>query len=503
VILLGNGVTNAIVSDDGVEYVTVDYECLSASDTITVNGECTPVRTGTSSGCGIYEGTLVAGQNWKLCHESINTYGYTGFGVYTAGSTNVTMCGGMSLHGNPIHDPNVDPDFGDYFYFRWTNPTDRFLIDGGTAGIDVNFGGHTIIEGQGASVTVRNVRMNNLWAGNVSGFSGEDGNRAAVFGSHNAQDWSVYDVLVNRTGKALDSQYQESFKCEGQRTGIFNSVFRNPIDYFVLGSSIDSASYSEDCHVAHSVFQNGGPLALIEDYCGDDAGIRTVHGHKWTNNVALNVAQDGKFYPSYEDALFVIFDRCEGSTSYPPDQILEVNGLAVEDSNCSRLGVYILSEGFYTIAQLEAAYPSIIDGYVCSSDLDLDNKPANATDLTLSNMVTAYTAVGASELTDTGSVLTTTNGAGTSSTSLAVHDACWFPDPVWGTPGRGSLSGGFQVNLEGVGNVTITAKTMTGTLGSSTACRGTLTLSAAATWANGADVQFTFSGVAADIGITH
>ena len=307
-------------------------------------------------------------------------------------------------------------------------------------------------------------------------------------------------MLVNRTGKAPDSTYQESFKCEGQRTGIFDSVFRNPHAYFMLASSGGHSTYAEDCHVSHTVFDNGGPIAVIEDYCDGFEGDRRVHGYKFKNIVAKNVAR--AWNPNYPSLLFVIFDRC--GDSYPPTaEVLEVDGLSVQDADCSRLGVYIESVGVIKMADALDRYPDMFKNYTCSSDLDLDNAPANGTNLTLDNMLAAYTPVSDTESVDQGVALTTANGAGRSSTTLSVHDGCYFPDPVWGTPGRGQSSGGYKVNIEGVGDVAITAKRVTGTPGTATACRTDFTISPASTWANGADVNFPFSGAAPDRGLTH
>ena len=476
--------------DRGTAFVNVNYNCPTAH-TISVDGECTAVRDGPATGCRINRGTQVSGQDLKLCFDHANTYGYPGFNIDNASANRVAFCGNMGTHGTPVLRGD---DTGDTLYFNQA-ATGRFLVDGtlNRAGsIDLNMGGHAVLEGQGGTVTVRNVRFNNDWS-TVAGFSRPDGNRAAIFNSRAGVDWVVGpNVLINRTGKGADSRYQESFKCEGQRTAIFDSVFRNTHAYFMLAASISTSSYAEDCFLSHSVFDNGGAIAVIEDYCDELAGRRRAHGYKLFNNIAKNVAKP--WNPTFANALFVIQRRCRDS--YPmTSALLEVNGLTVQDANCERLGVYVYpSPGFVPMAAAMSRWPDMFKNYTCSSDINLDNAPADGTDLTLHNMKAAYTPIEDSLSIDRGVALTTANGAGTSSTSLSVHNGCGFDNPAWGP---------FQIHIEGAGNVTVTAITALGAPGSATACRKTYSISPAATWVDGAAVNFPFTGSGPDRGLTH
>jgi hypothetical protein len=184
--------------------------------------------------------------------------------------------------------------------------------------------------------------------------------------------------------------------------------------------------------------------------------------------------------------------------------VIQMHNITVQDS--SRDGDDFLIEIFgggisesRSVNWWVSNHPANFSNWTFTADANLDNAPAQGTLVAVGADIQAlYLPVSDSLSVNQGKHLTTATSAGTGSTSLPVADGTWFPDPTPGASGFGYFSGGIQVHLGGVGNVTYTAISRS----AYPSVAATLTLSSAQTWSNGANVNLPiFSGTVPNRGV--
>jgi hypothetical protein len=456
-------------------------------------------------------GGRLAGSNNVVVLKQTRTAGWVGLEQITNATRNKLVVE-FDQHGsaywiNPGDDGDLgtgDDEIEDYGDSMWTDqsqdPSWNLLIDGGSDGIEWNRGGHgaSLI---GGKLLLRGMMADGRW-GSIATFEPLDGNRTNAV-SRQSQDSHIHDYIASGTGSPPDQPLlTPCFTLEGTRTAFTNAVVRNCYGPGFGSFAAAWSAHSRGVRIAHVTLSDlGGPLMYGGEYSPDpgqsrfaDFQIKNFIIQNWsTNEACCNEAGN------WDDLLLnveVPAGRTIGNT-------FSMMGGTIEHASGSCNNVYVqvygATSGLYSLTQLMAAYPATWNNLTCSADVNLDNAPAVGTDSDFSNWLTHWRPVSDSLSTGTGVALTTTTGPGTSSTTLAVADVTWFPDPKpdgvqdWGAPDVGQWDGAYTIHLEGVGNVTYTDAVLSDDAPAATNRAGTLQLAGLASWASGADVGYSQS----------
>jgi hypothetical protein len=372
-------------------------------------------------------------------------------------------------HGTPYCPPGVDgistvQDYGDFFFIPQDTPQgNKFLFDGGTTGRAMNRGGHAVCVIYGGTGTMRGYKSTGDWGtvptfvpANWGSLLSGDGNRTFQFGGRAALDWHMYNCVLERNGQPVDQPRVEITKIEGTRTSIHDCILRlSDHNGFEISSANCSWNSPFDIRLYNLIVRNVSTAA--------EAGLT--------------------------DTLLDI-NLLSGTWT----DVIYMHGITVQDATRDfddlKIGIYGAgAPGLQTVNYYLTNHAANFANWTVTTDANLDNAPTMTQDADLLDIPGEYLPVSDSISVNQGSHLTTATSAGASSTSLAVADGTWFPDPVYGNPGFGYFSSGFQVHLGGVGNVTYTAISRSAWPSKA----ATLTLSAAQTWSNGANVNLPIS----------
>ena len=447
----------------------------------------------------ILRGVDITGDDNVLEIDFTRTAGWNGITMRSGAERNALRIN-TSQHGTPFHpDGN---DFGDTIWIEQDMAESTpMLFDGGTTGRDWDMGGHSVAAILGGKPLMRGIRSTGSWA-SIATFNSRvpDGNRSTVI-SRRATDGHMHDMIFNRSGKPQDQRWEECLKIEGTRTTLSNSVVRNCHGPAENSQAASWSSHVRGGRIAHVVYDNiGGPINYMADWDGDDEGDSDLDDFIYKNIIVLGFSQNpaccGRS-TGWTNTLFAV-----GLTaSMELDDVLQMHGWTIQNSSGKCDDVYIdvyggANEGRRNLTTWQSLYPSAFTGITCTKDANV-TEPATSVDVTFSNYLAHYTPAASDSLSIArGVALTTATAAGTDSSTLPVADASWFPDPVpdgttnWGSPSVGQwAASGYQIHIEGVGNVTFTDVTINAYPNNG----GTITLAAPRTWASGADVNYSIS----------
>jgi hypothetical protein len=352
------------------------------------------------------------------------------------------------------------------------------FLNGTTDGRVIKTMGHSGPQAFGARGMMYRLALSNSWAA-VPTFSAStpDGNRCMTGFSRNAQFWTAEECVFNRSGRSPDSAgLTELAKLEGRDNAYLDCVFRNGYE---LGLYCDSASWSWYCErnrIGHCVFDTlNGPIIEARDWLDDNQpgeepvqGITRFTDLQFKNCLFRNVSMDA--FASWIDDIIVMYL----SAGVDWTQCIQMHGITIEDPTRTASTFYtnitrgVSPPGRQTLTYMLANYPANFSNITVQSGAIFPSPPDTDEDIESDEIATYYTP----SVTANGVNLTTANGSGSAQTSLTVHDSRWFTDPRYGTSP--------QIHINGVGNRSYTA------INKST---HVITLSAAATWSNGAAVN--------------
>jgi hypothetical protein len=437
-----------------------------------------------------------------LDYDHVRTAGWSGIDTPET-LNNIIFRINTDQHGTPYAPPGVDgietvQDYGDVVYIPPQTPqTNRWIFDGGTTGRYSHRGGHATFVIYGATGCLRGYKASGLW-GTLPTFAPGDGNRTFQFGGRSSLDWHMYNCVLERNGQPVDQPRVEITKLEGTRTVIADSILRHSDHNVFEMSTAPWSTHSRSTRACHSVYEHiKGMIVSLTDYDAfgspglsipDDIQLKNlIFKHVsyqpdsgYTNVLVRAVLNTG----NWADMISMHGITVEDATRDGDDFLIEIFGAGINESR--------------NVTWWLANHPSNFSNWTFTTDANLDNAPAEGGDADLLDIQGEYTPVSDSLSVNQGVNLTTANGAGSSSTSLAVHDGTWFDDPADGVPGFGYNSEGFFVHLGGVGNVQYTAISRS----AFPSVAATLTLSAAQTWSNGAAVnKKIYSGSAPNRGV--
>lgn len=443
-----------IVRDSATRYVEVDGEVEFGTGSGQISKGQAPVN-----GCHVELGILLDNSNNNIVDLHLRRLGGDYNAVHILNNVTGSNIYRVSIDqsGTPYFPDGADS--GDGIAIWRNNPSAvRSVYDGGTTGRLVRRVGHDPMRIGAGSGCIRGFTIDNSWGG-VPTFSASqpDGNRCGELVAHDSTDVHVYNMLFQRNGMPQDGQSAnivEMVKLYGTRPTLSDSVFRNSRMQFMLSESAEWTHHARNHRVSHCVFDTGrGPLVWLYNWPSPDNGQTPLFDFVMKNCIARNVASNPRV--EWTDQLFVIeLYGISSWTSVFPNGIC--HGLTVQDSTRDFDDLYITivgggAPGQQTVNHYLTNYSSMFSNWTHTTDANLDNAPAPASDATLTSINTEYLPVSDSLSIGQGVHLTTVSGSDTGSgTSLIVNDAKWFDNPTDGNPGFGPHSvAGFMVNVNG------------------------------------------------------
>lgn len=484
---VGGNVNTAVIIDPGIRYISIIGSSRDSTDYFQVNGEVdwgvnvdkdedpNPVST-------VDRGCQYDGSDCVLDFDIVNTSAWDG--ITASSSSGPLVCRtNIDTVGTPFLPNGFDQ--AETFIIR---SAARVLLDGGTNGRSSNHGGHSggIVRGAGPGA-IRGYDFNNDWSGYPTFSStNPDGNRALNYTTRGSRYWRMYECVINRNGKPNDQAWQELCKLEGRDNAIYDSVLRNSHFH---GHNIACAAWSEYAargRVAHCVYENlRGPIAIMRQYTGADASTKAgsvLDDYIWKNVIVKRVSV-GNPRSGFED---LVFHVTLTGTSLTWTDLLQIHGMTIEDPSRDLDSLYLSitgngAPGKQTLQWYMDNYSANFSSISVVTDCGLSSAPTASTNITAPQIPTYYTLDSGDTTSRANGVdLTTATSAGSSSTSLPVADAGYFPDPQDGVPEFGMYADGFYVHIEGVGNVLYTAVNYVSNV---------ITLASAQTWSNGAAIN--------------